>query len=258
MKDLKTSQHAALADFHDKTEQMLAKLENPTQESVEKVFNSMRSADSDTLMSYTGYYSMDAAPGSFLSIDTVESYYKLSQKITISTSAVTISVSMNGTTSKTYPFGQGSTFDGKTLTIPNVLKITLTRQYNNGTLVTFSGVINNVNVTGSTQFNPIKLSTFNGHYYTVTTSGIKKMLSVDRSATNPYSSTIAFDFGSGMQEVRFYTFTPLMFVLMFYNRGSQDKEKYVLMLGTAGSMGLACFIQHGPSGEYAVTIPPAP
>jgi len=252
MNDLKKSQHAALIDFHTKIEGILAEVKNPTKELVEEIFNGVKSPDIDSIVPFTGYYSMDAAKGAFLSIDTTEAYYRFTQKITFSTATVAVTVSMNGTTSTTYPLDKSTTFDGKTLTIPNVLSITLTRQYHDGALVTFTGMVNKVNVTGSTQFNPIKLSTFNGNY-TAVSSG-KEVLSVNDSPTNAFDSSIAFDFGSGLQDVRFYTFTPLMFVLMFSAPVSGDK--YVLMLGTAGSMGLACFIQQGSTGGYAFTIPP--
>lgn len=253
MNDQTKTQHAALINFHNKADEIVAKLKNPTKESVENALKAIKSPDGDTIMSYTGYYSMDAGTttGAFLSIDTTEYYYKLSQNITVRVAAVSVTVSMDGTTSKTYPLDQSTTFIGTTLTIPNVLKITLTRGYNNGILTTFSGQVNSVNVTGSTRFNPITLSTFNGNYTAV--PAMKKVLSVNDSTTIPYKSTIAFDFGAGLQEIRSYTFTPLMFVLMFTKPGSQDK--YVLMMGTAGTAGLACFIQHGTTGEYAVTIP---
>lgn len=251
MENLKTNS-ATLSGYHNKAKEVLAKLDNPTKESVENALKDIKSVSADSIVPFTGYYSMDVASGAFLSIDTVETYYTLSQKITISLATVTVTISMDGLTSQTYPLDQTTTFDGKTLVIPNILTITLTRNYHDGILTTFSGKVYSANVNGSTQFNPIQLSTFTGKYYAATPS-LKEVLSVNASATVPFDSSIAFDFGSGLQGIRLYTFTPLMFVLMFANPATM--EEYVLMLGTAGSKGLACFIQHGTTGEYAVTIP---
>jgi len=251
MNELTKTNHATLGGFHTRAKEILANLYNPTPESVEYALKEIKSYSADAIVPFTGYYSMDVANGAFLSIDTVETYYKVSQNNTIKFTSVTVTVSMDGVNSQTYPLDQSTIFDGYTLTIPNILTITLTRQYNNGVLTTFYGTIYNVNVTGFTRFNPITLPTFNGRFYAATPS-LKEVLSVT-SLPAPFDSTIEFDFGYGLREITLYTFNPLMFVLMFDN--PDTGEGYVLMLGTAGSKGLACFIQHGASGEYAVTIP---
>lgn len=245
MNQLTTPAIQALADSYDQVNAILSDLQEPTEASVQKILSDTQGAGIDSIVPYTGYYSMDAAPGAFLSIDTVETYYQLSRPITVSVSVVTVSVSMDGSTSQTYKLDQSSSFNNDVLTIPGVLTITLTRGYQDGSLVTFSGIVKGVAVTGSTQFNPITLPTFIGQYKL---TPAKTVLSITASG-------IAFDFGSGLQTIKFYTFTPLMFVLMFNDPNTG--EKYVVMMGTAGGMGLACYIQHGATGAYAVTIPPA-
>jgi len=254
MNHLQRSQHAALVDLHSKIEGALAKVKDSTKEAAEQALSHFRSPHSESIVPFTGYYSMSAANGAFLSIDTTETYYKLTQKITISTSSVTVSVSMDGVSSKTYPLDSTTTFDGHTLTIPNVLTITLTREYDQGRLVRFSGVVNKVNVTGYTLFNPIALSTFNGQYATPAAPA-KKILSINDSATIPFNSSVSFDSGSGLTQLKLYTFVPLMFVLTFNDPVS--KASYLIMMGTAGAKGLACFIEQGAGGEYAFTIPTA-
>jgi hypothetical protein len=256
MNHLKESQHAEAINLHNKAENLLAKLKAPTKEEVEKAFSTITSPNGQSIIPFTGYYSMSAAPGAFLSVDTTELYYKLTQKITISAASATVTVSMDGKTSTTYPLNQSTSFDGSTLTIPGVLTITFKRAYNNGVLVTFAGTVNNTAVTGSTQFNPIALSTFNGLYTAL--PSLKQVLSVhDSSKRIPsvsFDTSVSFDFGSGLRELKLFTFVPLMFVLSFKNPDSPS-DSYILMLGTAGSKGLACFINQGSTGEYAFTIP---
>jgi hypothetical protein len=71
--------------------------------------------DVDKLVPFTGYYSMNLAPGAFLSIDTVEERSMPSAQPTSpieKTTNIAISVSMNGTSASVYSFSDGATFDG--------------------------------------------------------------------------------------------------------------------------------------------------
>lgn len=251
MIDQRASQHAALIDFQNEAEEIVSKLHSPTKESAENALKAIASPNADTIMSYTGYYPMDVAPGAFLSIDTTEYYYRFSEPITISVAIVSVSISMDGKTSKTYRLDKSTSFDGKTLIIPNVLDITLTRKYEDGILTTFSGVVGKTPVKGMTSFNPIPLSTFSGDYYSLKSK--KHVLSVKDSG-RPYESSISFDFGSGLQGVRAYSFTPLMFVLAITQPGTADP--YTIMLGTASGMGLACYILGAENSGYAFSILP--
>jgi hypothetical protein len=209
------------------------------------------------LVPFTGYYSMNIVPGAFLSIDTTEEYAVPAgiQK----TTTISINVSMDGKSVATYPFSGGATFDGRTLKIPATLSLDFTRGYNDGHLVTFSGTIGSKNVNGETSFNPVPLPAFIGDYYDLVTS--KKVLSI-RSET-----AIHFDFStlsnpSGeLQPVSHFSYVPAMFVLTFNGKPGSDPASFMLMLGTAGKLGLACSVQDGGTPQrfkprMSVSIPP--
>ncbi len=201
--------------------------------------------DVSKLVPFTGYYSMTAAsgvaPGAFVSIDTTE---QQSPKAT----NIVINVSMDGKSIfASYPFSQGDSFDGRTLNIPSgKLTLDFTRHYKDGQLATFSGTIGGVNVSGGTYFNPVALSAFIGDYFDPATG--KKALSI-KSDTE-----ILFDFSalsknpSGrLKAVIGYSYVPAMFVLTFSGGSGSEPGKFMLMLGTAGKLGLACSIQDGDS-----------
>lgn len=186
--------------------------------------------------------SMGIANGAFLSIDTVWIHDKYSQNSNYA--LISVSISLNGINSHTYPLDKGASFNGRILIVPYILNIKLERKYQDGILTTFSGSVKGHRVKGFNRFNQITLSTFNGNYRSMKGMTI---LVID-------GSEISFDFGLGLQKIKYFTFTPLMFLLMFNNPFSG--EKYIVMLGTSvqtGLSGLACYIQHGAIGEYAVT-----
>lgn len=204
--------------------------------------------NNDSLIPFTGYYSLTGplgvANGAFLSIDTVWIHDKYSQSPNCA--LLSVSISLNGTNSHTFLLDQNTSFDGKTLNVPYVLKINLERKYQDGILTSFSGSVKGYKVSGFNRFNQIPLSTFNGDYKSL--KGTTLLMIND--------SEISFDFGLGLQKLIYFTFTPLMFLLTFYNPFSG--ERYIVMLGTSvqmGLAGLACYIEHGATGEYAMTIP---
>ncbi len=248
MEKIKNNQDTLQIGTLQKVEGMLAKLKDPTAESVEKEFGGILTAketDLKALMSFTGYYSLNKVQNAFLSIDTSIIYinYPFSQKKTIKLQmpSVTINVSLDGKTVTQYPFDSNASFDGKTLTIPNVLQVTLTRGYKDGQLVALSGKVGITAVTGSTNFNPVELPVFVGNYKEITS--LKTILTVADSA-------IQFDFGSGLKNVAAFSYNPAMYVIQF----ASGTASYTLMLGTAAKQGLACFIASGQSNDFAVTI----
>jgi hypothetical protein len=230
---------------HKKMVDALHAAKNSTQESAAAVLENIVVPNCGELVPFTGYYSMDVAPGAFLSIDT-NWHYSSSPLFPLNYDSVEISVSLDGKTSQIHPFDFNTSFDGKTLSIPGVLSLVFTRGYQDGVLTTFSGTIGNVPVTGSTRFNPVPLSAFAGTYIEVDPLNLKTVLSVTPE------SQIKFDFGTGLQEVGCFTYNPAMYVLMFTGT---DQNNHVLMLGTAGHSGLACSIQVGSTASFAVTIP---
>lgn len=211
----------------------------------------------DQLASFSGYYSLDIAPGAFLSIDTTETPLATSQ---ISPPplipSVVVSVSLDGKSSAAYPFTGDATFDGVTLTIPEgKIMIKLTRNYDNGKLVSFSGNVNGTIVTGFTYYNPVPLSSFSGEYTNVSTNKTAISITSDRRIYFDFS---VFSGGPGtLTPVTDYIYVPGMFVVTFAGR-DQDPTNFTLMFGTDGKSGLACSIQRGTKALFAVTIPTPP
>ena len=214
--------------------------------------------DVDKLVAFTGYYSLNVAPGAFLSIDTIE---ERSTSPIQETTIVSINVSMDGKSATTYLFGGGATFDGVTLTIPGKLVLKFTREYSAGHLVTFSGTIGGVNVNGETYYNPVPLSAFIGDYYDAQTSKLALSIKSD--------SEVLFDFSifstpGALQPVSSFNYIPAMFVLTFSGGPgssagfSPAPASFTLMLGTASKNGLACSIQGGGTPRFAVSILPFP
>jgi len=212
--------------------------------------------DVSKLVPFTGYYSMNLAPGAFLSIDTVEER-SMSPIQPISpiqkTTNISINVSMDGKSATTYVFGGGATFDGATLNIPGKLTLDFTREYSDGHLVTFSGTIGGVNVNGETYYNPVPLSAFIGDYYDMETS--KLALSIRSDAEILFDFSI-FSAPGKLEQVYSYSYVPAMFVLTFSGRSSSEPKSFTLMLGTASKSGLACSIQGGGTPRFAVSILP--
>jgi hypothetical protein len=211
-------------------------------------------ADTSALVPFTGFYSMNAAPGAFLSIDSVERRTRPSD----STSSpqektdISISVSMDGKSCTTYAFRDDASFDGAKLNIPGKLSIAFSRQYKGGRLTSFSGSVDGVNVAGETYFNPVPLAAFAGDYHDVQTK--ERVLSIAEDLA------ILFDFGvflstpGRLREVQSYDYLPAMFVLRFSDEPHSPPNKFTLMLGTAGERGLACSIQGGGTPRLAVSI----
>jgi len=208
------------------------------------------------LVPFTGYYSMDVAPGAFLSIDTTEGRSVSPAQPTPpiqETINIAINVSMDGKSCTSYSFSNGGNFDGVTLDIPGRLTLEFSRQYRDGHLASFTGTIGGVSVKGESYFNQVPLSAFTGDYYDVETS--RKVLSIA-------DSSVLFDFSifanaSGeLQQVNHYSYLPAMFVLTFDGEPEGGPAKLTLMLGTAGKNGLACSIQGGGTPRLAVSILP--
>lgn len=249
METLAIDQNKMLFDIQMKVDDILNNQENITQESAEKAVNEkLRPFPSGikALIPFTGYYAMDIAPNAYLGIDTYWAYYSYHRapkiNVKIQVPMVVINLSMDGKTVQSYPFDEHASFDGRTLIISNVIKIDLTRAYQGGQLVGFSGTVNGKSVTGSTFFNPVELPVFVGTYISLITK---------KPALTVAQSSLMFDFGKGMQNIPFFIYNPAMYVVQFKN----NQANYTLMLGTAPAQGLACFITDGKTNGFAVTIP---
>jgi hypothetical protein len=219
--------------------------------------------DADKLVPFTGYYSMDVAPGAFLSIDTVEERsISRTQPVAIQKSTtIAVSVSMGGKSANVYSFDDGATFDGVTLTIPGQLTLHFTRGYRDGHLASFAGQIGNVDVKGETYFNQVPLSAFVGDYHDVQTS--KLALSIKNDLAVLFDFSLFSGASEEPRQVYSYRYVPAMFVLTFSGEPTShgggptsQPSKFTLMLGTAGKNGLACSIQRGGTARLAASILP--
>ncbi len=195
------------------------------------------------LVPFTGYYQMDAAPGAFLSIDTKQSTANKAV-----TTDVTVSISLDGISSTTFTAADSIGFDGKTLTIPNLVALDFTRDYQAGRLVSFAGEITGTGVTGYSYYNEVPLAAFVGNYYDMVTGRL--VLSISAGLD------IAFDFsifagGGPLQTVTSYQYDPGMFVLGF---AGTDGTAFTVMLGTAAGSGLAANIMAATNQRYACSI----
>jgi hypothetical protein len=213
--------------------------------------------DVNKLVPLTGYYSLNVAPAAFLSIDTIEqrsiSPGQPPSPIQAATN-ISISVSMDGSSVTTYPFGDGATFDGVSLNIPGQLTLEFSREYRDGHLVSFSGTIKGVDVRGETYFNQVPLSAFVGDYYDAQTSRL--VLSIKDNLELLFDFSMFSGTSGELQQVHSYGYMPAMFVLTFGSESSSEPRKFTLMLGTVGKNGLACSIQGGATPRLAVSILP--
>ncbi|MFT6501997.1 MAG: hypothetical protein ACJASQ_002122 [Crocinitomicaceae bacterium] len=212
-----------------------------------KTVNTTAHPDSQKLVPYTGFYKIGTG-GAFLSIDTTINR-------TVSNSApenaeITFSYSSDGKSTVTYTFDSGCSFDGGVLDVPGVINLTFLRGYSEGTLTTFTGKINGAQVSGSTPFNPVKIKNFVGKYYDF----IDDIPFLALSITS--ENDIQFSYGTDkMHTVSTYSYNPAMYLLTFESI-EPNAKKYILMLGTAGKLGLACSVQQGKSATYLISCLP--
>jgi len=206
--------------------------------------------DVSKLVPFTGYYSMNVAPGAFLSIDTTE----IHSSGTSDTTNIDINVSMDGKHVVTYhfkPLIDGATFDGRTLHIPggpaeqHKLHLDFAREYNDGHLVAFSGTIGSVNVNGESYYNPVPLSAFIGDYYYVDpkTGATTKVVSLTSEGKILFDFSVLSKPSGQLQPVDSYSYVPAMFVVSFAGISGSGPSSFMLMMGTASNYGLACSIQ---------------
>ncbi len=201
------------------------------------------------LLPFTGYYSMNVAPGAFLSIDTVEE-----RSTSGDTTTISINVSMDGRSCTAYSFSDGASFDGSRLDIPGRLSLDFTRHYRDGRLAAFEGTIGSVSVAGDTYFNQVPLSAFAGDYFDVATS--RKALSIADNLEIFFDFALFTNAPGDLRKVDGYSYLPAMFVLTFAGATTPQPGAFTLMLGTAGNKGLACSIQGGGIPKLAVSILP--
>ncbi|WP_428233131.1 hypothetical protein [Flavobacterium sp.] len=242
--------------FSKRNVDIFQQIENAIAEgiSIENAFEIFFNDNNDNieeLIPFTGYYSLDVASGSFVSIDTNEYYINKQKAIRPKRSQIIISVSLDGKTSDQYTFNNQMTFVNNVLTIPNVLQLKFKRDFIDGKLVTFKGNIGENNVNGFTRFNPVRLSEFKGTYFNISSS-ITSLTIVEKKEF----TEVNYNIDNTLIPIEFYSYNPAMYVLNFY--AGKDNNSYTLMLGTFGSHGLACSSMYTANGknnnEFLVTI----
>lgn len=200
---------------------------------------------------YIGYYCLDIASGAFLTIDSNEQYTLLhdsinSSKMVNTIVTNTVSISLDGKNVKSFLFGEDVQFDGKTLVIEKEnLSVDLVRNFQDGKLIELSGIINGTSVKGYTYFNPVPLNVFLGDYKETITP-FKPVLSISKDLF------LHIDLGNNaLTTINSFSYNSAMYVVTF----SAEEKEYILMLGTAGKMGLACSIGVNGKSNFVVTIP---
>jgi hypothetical protein len=202
------------------------------------------SPDTTKLIPFNGYYSLGNTPGAFFAIDanmSVSDFGKTSSYF------INLILSLDGKTSYSIPFSTG-TFDGTTLIQENEtlsIHLTLARAAATESITaTCKGTVQisssevPIPIQGSTYNNPIDSSLFAGTFYLPPPT-------TTPPSTAPYTevlvigsdNSIMYDYGSGdgiLKPVTAYLYNMNMYYFTF------DNNTYNLIMGTAGTAGLAC------------------
>jgi hypothetical protein len=198
------------------------------------------------LISFNGYYSLDAAAGAFFAIDTNMFYKRFSSAVNETFFEVSLLISLDGTTSYRFPF-TGS-FDGTILTQQSGelgIELTLNRTVGGGHTVTCSGTIAlpgeaPLAVSGATYNNPIPANLFAGKYCVPLYLGTGEL---DETAVKVMQIEddfqVLYDFGSNdgeLQPVQAYVYNMNMYFFSF----PQGDDLVHLIMGTSAANGFAC------------------
>lgn len=191
--------------------------------------------DTTKLLPFNGYYTLNAANGAFLAIDT----NMVVQPNVAPVYIITLLISLDGVTSARYDFS--GTFDGTHLAQQaNGLTIDLvftrpTGAY--GPTVNCSGSITlpgktAVSVSGNTYNNPIPADLFIGDFYN-STAPTQKVMSIQAN------NVLMYDGGTSngvLQTVPSYVYNMNMYYFSF----QQGETMVKLIMGTAAAQGFAC------------------
>lgn len=184
------------------------------------------------LADFSGYYTIQSAtvPLSPLAFVSIQAQYITAMPDTSwDLHFAMISVSLDGIHSQGYYFNPATmTMDGGVLSMPEQgIALKLTREYNpqNGSLVSMSGMIQGIAITGSTLFNPVPLSAFRG---VPMTNAQYDQLIINNDNSVTYN-------GTNMNSI---LYVPLMYILAY----PATDPKVVMSLGTDGTHGNACIV----------------
>lgn len=208
------------------------------------------------LIPFTGFYTLDAQTGAFVLVDTNYVYQYLAQPTTsmgVLTYAATVTVSMDGANSTVYLVGENCSFDGATLTLPDLGSLTFTQNVSGGNLASVNGMIGGVPVSGSTPFNAIQPAVFAATYYdqigSTTSGGVTTYNYTPRLKINQDGSVyFAAENNGEWTQVLTYAYNFAMFVIEFkFNGATQTFE-----MGTASGWGRVA--GNATGGSMLVTI----
>jgi hypothetical protein len=189
------------------------------------------------LIPFTGYYTLDAASGSFVSVDTNSIRFG-AEEIQY---AAAITISSDGQTSEQYPLGPNCTFDGGCLKItdPDGSTIADLAFSEEGGQCSVNGNIRGAAVTGSTPFGPIPPSIWAGTYYRqgqpVQHGGLLQypyaaMLQIEADGTVLFAAD-----GGELQPVPSYWYDYGMFVVGF--TPAPQTRSWLFEMGTSAGWG---------------------
>jgi len=193
--------------------------------------NPVVSSVAESLVPFTGYYTLDAGPGAFLLVDT-NYLYALVDGTPVITYKATITFSLNGTSSAVFDADTCCTFDNGNLTVAydgiTAAQVYLFKDTANGNVSSLTGTVEGTAVTGSTPFNPIEMQVFAAEYFEPVDGGYQGRLTL-----NPDYS-VWFREGSGdFVQVTEYFYNYAMFVIGFTLNG----ETNTFEMGTTSASG---------------------
>lgn len=191
------------------------------------------------LTDFSGYYSIEKMPGSFISIQA--QYGTLIPNKKYDLTFVMISISIQGVDTEAFYFDPFTmTFDGTVLSIPDKhMTLTLKRNYNpsHGSLTSLTAKIKNSEYQGVNLFNPVPLTVFGGKTMTNPDNGDSLTINNDNKVT--YNG----------QDMDTIIYVPLMYILAF----PAEKPTVVMSFGTNGVKGNCAIITTDASSPHPKT-----
>lgn len=208
--------------------------------------------NSAALAAFSGYYQISSfAPHAFLSI---EGEYTTSNG-SVNLNMVKIGVSYDGVTSFGYYFeANNMTFENNVLSMPDQnITLTFTREYapSKGSLVSVSGTMNGISITGCTLFNPVPLTAFGG--VPMTNEAGDSLTIVSNTEVIYTTKPIGGDSEVYSETVTMSNiiYVPVMYILA----APVEKPTTMMSFGTNGLHGNTCIITT-PTGMTVVSAHP--
>jgi hypothetical protein len=204
----------------------------------------------DKLIPFTGFYALEGHVGGFVLIDTNLVYHAAPAPDTMPTKVneATVSICIDGTTINNYAFPDYCSYDGHHLMVHDgnkpIAQLAFGKDYANGNISAFTGIIGGHAVHGTSPFNPIQLPLFAGEYYELVNGAYQPRLQINADFSVFYQ-----DGTSGFEPVAAYGFNYAMFVIQMVTKGGQT---ITYEMGTTPKNGLVA--GDATKGAELVTI----